>query len=82
MSVKLTVVVLLSLAATSIVGTVIPQNESPDAYLREYGEFLYRIFSAFDIFDMYHSWWFQFLLLLLTMNVVSVHWTGFLLHGR
>jgi cytochrome c biogenesis protein len=69
-SVKLTVVLLLSLAATSIIGTVIPQNESPDAYLRKYGEFLYRIFSIFDIFDMYHSWWFQFLLLLLTINVV------------
>ena len=61
---------MLSLAATSIIGTVIPQNESPAAYLREYGEFLYRIFSIFDIFDMYHSWWFQFLLLLLTINVV------------
>lgn len=69
-SVKLTVVLLLSLAVTSILGTIIPQNESADAYLNEYGEFLYKILSAFDIFDMYHSWWFQFLLLMLTINVV------------
>jgi len=69
-SVKLTVVLLLSLAVTSIVGTVIPQNESPAAYFREYGEFLYRIFNVLNIFDMYHSWWFQFLLLMLTINVV------------
>jgi len=27
------------------------------AYL-EYGEFLCRVFSGFDIFDMHHSWWF------------------------
>ncbi len=69
-SVRLTVVILLSLAVTSIIGTIIPQNERPEAYLKEYGEFFYRILSAFDIFDMYHSWWFQFLLLMLTINVV------------
>ncbi len=69
-SVRLTVVVLLSLAVTSIIGTIIPQNERPEAYLNEYGEFLYKILSAFDIFDMYHSWWFQFLLLMLIINIV------------
>ena len=67
---KLSVVLLLSLAGTSIIGTVIPQNENPDAYLQTYGEFLYRIFYTLDIFDMYHSWWFQLLLVLLTINVV------------
>lgn len=69
-SVRLTVVVLLSLAVSSIVGTIIPQNKRPDEYLNEYGEFLYKILSAFDIFDMYHSWWFRFLLLTLTVNVI------------
>ena len=69
-SVKLAVTVLLLLAATSIIGTLIPQNESPAAYLREYGEFVYRMFSLFDLFDMYHSWWFRSLLVILTINVV------------
>ncbi len=69
-SVRLTVIILLSLAATSIIGTLIPQNESPVAYYREYGEFLYRIFSVLSMFDMYHSWWFQLLILLLVINVV------------
>jgi len=69
-SIKLTVTLLLSLAATSILGTIIPQNKSADAYLSEYGEFFYKILSAFNIFDMYHSWWFQALLLILTINVV------------
>ncbi|MGD9107058.1 MAG: cytochrome c biogenesis protein ResB [Desulfobacterales bacterium] len=66
----MTVVLLLSLAVTSIVGTVIPQNENPDAYFRAYGEFVYRLFNFLGIFDMYHSWWFQFLILLLTINIV------------
>jgi cytochrome c biogenesis protein len=69
-SVKLTVMLLLSIALTSIVGTIIPQNRNPADYFREYGEFLYRLFDVLDIFDMYHSWWFQFLLLLLTMNII------------
>ena len=62
-------VLLLSIAATSIIGTVIPQNESPTAYFRAYGEFYYKLFDALEIFDMYHSWWFQFLILMLTMNI-------------
>ncbi|MEJ2656870.1 MAG: cytochrome c biogenesis protein ResB [Desulfobacterales bacterium] len=69
MSVKLTVVLLLSIALTSIVGTIIPQNQNPADYFRAYGEFLYRLFDVLNIFDMYHSWWFQFLLVLLTMNI-------------
>jgi cytochrome c biogenesis protein len=69
-SVQLTVILLLTLAITSIIGTVIPQNESPAAYIQAFGEFLYRFFNLLDIFDMYHSWWFQLLLLLLTLNVV------------
>ncbi len=69
-SVKLTVFLLLTLAATSIIGTVIPQNEDPQAYRQAFGEFLYRLFGILDIFDMYHSWWFQWLLMMLMLNVV------------
>lgn len=69
-SLRLTVVILLSLAATSIIGTVIPQNEAPAAYISKYGESLYKVFSFLDVFDMYHSWWFQFLLIALTVNVI------------
>ncbi len=69
-SVKLTVVILLLLAATSIIGTLIPQNENLANYLKVYGEVLYRFFYMLDIFDMYHSWWFQLLIVLLMLNIV------------
>ncbi len=69
-SLKLTVAVLLLLAATSIIGTLIPQNRSPADYLNTYGEFSYRVFSAFDFFDMYRSWWFQLLLFTLAVNII------------
>jgi cytochrome c biogenesis protein len=74
-SIRLTVVILLTLAATSIVGTLVPQNENPAEYFRTFGAFLYQLFMVLDIFDMYHSWWFQLLLILLATNVIicSLH---------
>jgi cytochrome c biogenesis protein len=69
-SVKLTVVLLLSLAVTSVIGTLIPQNQDPVAYLEAFGPVLYRFFKILGFFDLYHSWWFQLLLLLLTVNVL------------
>lgn len=74
-SLRLTVVVLLTLAITSVIGTLLPQNEEPEAYRRAFGETGYRLLSFFDLFDMYHSLWFQLLLLLLTINIVacSIH---------
>jgi cytochrome c biogenesis protein len=69
-SVKLTIVLFLTLAATSIIGTLIPQNETPVAYVQAFGEFLYRLFALLGLFDMYHSWWFRALILLLVANIV------------
>ncbi len=68
-SVKLTIFLLLSLAVTSVIGTLIPQNENPAAYVQNYGEVFYRLFDRLGMFDMYHSWWFQMLLILLTVNI-------------
>ena len=69
-SVRLTIVLLLTLAATSIIGTLIPQNEDPAAYFKAFGQFLYRLFNILGLYDMYHSWWFQMLLILLTTNII------------
>ena len=69
-SVKLSVVLLLALAATSVIGTVIPQNAAPAMYIQKYGETLYTLFDALDFFDMYHAWWFRLLLALLTINII------------
>jgi cytochrome c biogenesis protein len=69
-SIRLTVVVLLSLAALSIIGTLIPQNESPAQYYHAFGPFFYRVMDTLNIFDMYRSWWFQGLIILLVINIV------------
>ena len=69
-SVRLTIILLLSLAATSIVGTFIPQNKQPMEYLQAFGEFGFRLLSALDFFDMYRSWWFRLLIILLVVNII------------
>ncbi len=69
-SVKLTVYILVLLAVTSIIGTVVLQNGSPQQYIDLYGKGMYNLIKVFHIDDMYHAWWFLFLLLLLCINLV------------
>ncbi len=69
-SVQLTVVVLLTLAATSVIGTLIPQNGNPGDYIQAYGDFGFKLFNVLSLFDMYHAWWFLLLLLTLTVNII------------
>lgn len=69
-SVKLSIVLLLTLAATSVIGTIIPQRKDPEVYFSAYGDFLYRFFDTLEIFDMYSAPWFQLLLLLITVNII------------
>jgi cytochrome c biogenesis protein len=69
-SLRLTIFLLILLAATSVVGTIILQKGTPQQYLAEYGPNLARILDFFGLFDMYHSWWFLAILALLVLNLV------------
>ncbi|MBI4774591.1 MAG: cytochrome c biogenesis protein ResB [Deltaproteobacteria bacterium] len=69
-SVKVTVVLLIVLAALSIVGTVIPQQESPATYARLYGESTARLFHNLGFTHMYGSTWFVSMLFFLGLNLV------------
>jgi len=68
--IKLGIVLLVSIGTTSIIGTIIPQNEGPSEYINSFGGFLYTFLKVLDVFDMYHSWWFRFLIVMLTLNLV------------
>lgn len=70
-SLKLTIFTLILLAVTSIIGTVIQQNRTPEEYLQEYGESTYRLLVSLQFVDMYHSWWFQALLGIFSLNLIS-----------
>src|SRR5690242_16775662 len=68
-SLKLSIFLLIGLALTSIIGTVIQQGPQRE-YLATLSETKIRIYSALGFFDMYHSWWFILLLYLLTVNLI------------
>jgi cytochrome c biogenesis protein len=69
-SVKLALVLLITLAIISILGTILPQGEPPAFYDQYYSPVSGKLIRFFQLYDMYHSWWFQWLLLLLTSNLI------------
>ena len=69
-SVRLSIFLLILLAILSIIGTIIKQNADSAEYLQHYGPNLYEVLRFFDLFDMYHSWWFSAILALLVINLV------------
>jgi cytochrome c biogenesis protein len=70
-SLKLTLFLLISLALTSIIGTVLPQGQLPPEYVAQISPTKLQIYSKMGFFDMYHSWWFIALLYIFSLNLVS-----------
>lgn len=70
-SIRLTVFVLLILAAVAIIGTVIPQGKPPDLYLKLYGKGWGELLWAGGFTHVYFSPWFLVPLGLLTLNVCA-----------
>lgn len=68
-SVKLAVIIIIILAVACILGTVILQMRPPEDYVSRYGEGLAKLFSAIQFTDIFHSYWFAFLLVLLCVNL-------------
>jgi cytochrome c biogenesis protein len=73
-SLKLTIPLLIVLAALSVIGTLITQQASEHEYLQRYGETTYTILRGLRLLDMYHSWWFIGVLVLLAINLIACSW--------
>ncbi len=69
-SVKLTVFLFLVLAATSILGTLVRQDLPLETQRSLYSPTVFSVLNFFNAFDMYHSWWFTALLVLLALNII------------
>lgn len=68
-SVKLSIVLILVLAAASVVGTLIPQDQPVAWHQARFGP-MFGPMDSLKLFDLYHAWWFQLLLILLAVNLV------------
>lgn len=69
-SVNLTIFLLIFLAITSIVGTIIPQQDGAAEFIQRLNPGFFRLFSFLQLFDMYHSIWFRILIGLLALNLI------------
>ncbi|MBU2498067.1 MAG: cytochrome c biogenesis protein ResB, partial [Proteobacteria bacterium] len=69
-SVKLTLVLLIILAVTSIIGTLVPQKEGAMELAQRISPGLGSLLNALQIFDMYHSFWFRLLIGALALNLI------------
>jgi cytochrome c biogenesis protein len=68
-SVRLTAVILIALAVVAAVGTVVGQKSLPEEYVMRFGHTTYRILSLLSVTDIYHSVYFNALLMLLVVNI-------------
>ncbi|MCP4682891.1 MAG: cytochrome c biogenesis protein ResB, partial [Desulfobacterales bacterium] len=69
-SVRLIIALLIIIAIVSILGTVIPQQDGAVEFARGLSPELFRLFSTLDLFDMYHAFWFRFLIGCLVLNIL------------
>jgi len=70
-SLKLTLSLLISLALTSIIGTILPQGPLNPEYVATISAMKLQIYTKLGFFDMYHSWWFITLLYVFSLNLIS-----------
>jgi cytochrome c biogenesis protein len=69
-SVKTTITILFLLAATSVIGTLIPQG-APEQFSPSGQSFYYRLAIILDLHNVYRSWWFILLLIFLSLNLLG-----------
>ena len=69
-SVKLTVSLLIVIAFISILGTVIPQQDAADTFLRRLSPGMISVFQKLQLFDIYHSVLFMIPMVLLSINLI------------
>ncbi len=69
-SVKLAVVIILIMVVACILGTVILQEKTLDEYIAKYGYGLATFFRITQLHNVFYSYWFSFLLLLLCANLI------------
>ncbi len=76
-SLRLAVGLFITIAIVAAVGTVIPQGEPAERYVKEYGEIASWWFRALGLTDVYHTRWFAGLLVLLCVNSLTCFFKRF-----
>lgn len=77
-SVDLAVALFIVISIGAAVGTIIPQQAEPEVTIRFFSKFMplnasmkaYEFVNLFDLNNVYHSWWFTFLLFMFALNLI------------
>lgn len=77
-SVKLAIFIIILLAVSSIVGTIVEQKAEPAQNLKLLAKFfgdsaapaVYNVFAKLGFMDMYGSWWFMGFLVIFSINLI------------
>ena len=81
-SIKLAIWLISVIAALSLIGTLIPQNQEPAFYVEKYGSSGYNALLTAGLTDVYASWWFILFLALFSLNLTVCLLNRFSLKSR
>jgi len=76
-SMKVGVILLLILTAACVLGTMLPQNQPAELYLKHYGESLGGLYLRLGLTHLFSSWWFNSLAGLLGLSLLMCAWRRF-----
>jgi len=71
-SLRLTLVVLLTLGSGCVIGMVFDQTKSYAEHKAEWGDGMRsRIYDVLEFYDVFHSWWFGITVVVLALNLIA-----------
>lgn len=77
-SLKLAIGLLLAIAAAATIGTVLPQDEGPGMIAKaDFAAWVKQLLMLIQAYDVYHAFWFDFLLAMLFVNLATCTYLRF-----
>lgn len=67
-SMRFAISLLTLIALTSVIGTVLKQNEPMPNYVNQFGPFWFEIFNKLSLYSMYSAWWFLLIMGFLVLS--------------
>ncbi|RNF30841.1 cytochrome C biogenesis protein ResB [Massilia aurea] len=67
-SMRFAISLLTIISIASVIGTVLKQNEPMPNYVNQFGPFWFEIFDRLGLYNVYSSWWFLVILVVLIVS--------------
>ncbi|CAN5852484.1 cytochrome c biogenesis protein ResB [soil metagenome] len=67
-SMRFAISLLTLIAITSVIGTVLKQNEPMPNYINQFGPFWFDVFNKLSLYSLYSAWWFLLIMAFLVLS--------------